>query len=191
MCIYWSPITRDLLAGILDLNTKTGRVNRYNQNGKETQVIHQYNTGEEIFSCPRYAAENNNGDIVVCDYGSVDECGAVVVTEREGIHRFTYTGHPSGSALWPRGICTDALSHILVCDGYKNTIQIISTHRQFLSNLRTRTSSIYEVSPYCLGYDVKTHLLWVGSKHQRNICVYRYLLPQKELIGKRSACSWY
>lgn len=191
MCIYWSPITGDLLAGILDLNTKTGRVNRYNQNGKETQVIHRDNTGEEIFSCPRYAAENNNGDIVVCDYGSVDECGAVVVTEREGIHRFTYTGHPSGSALWPRGICTDALSHILVCDGYKNTIQIISTHRQFLSNLRTRTSSIYEVSPYCLGYDVKTHLLWVGSKHQRNICVYRYLLPQKELIGKRSACSWY
>lgn len=180
MCIYWSPLTGDLLAGILDCNTKTGKVIRYNQKGEETQIIHQDNTGEELFSCPRFLAENNNGDIIVCDYGRVDECGAVVVTERKGIHRFTYTGHPSGSELWPRGICTDELSHILVCDEYKNTIQIISTDGQFLSNLRTRTSSIFEVRPYCLGYDVKTNLLWVGSKDQRNSCVYRYLLPQKE-----------
>lgn len=184
MCIYWSPYTGDLLAGILDCNTKTGKVIRYNQKGKETQVIHRDNTGEELFSCPRYIAENNNGDIVVSDYGSNDNCGAVVVTERQGIHRFSYTGHPPGSELRPRGICTDVLSHILVCDDLTKTIQIISKDGQFLSNLRTGTSSIYNGSPYCLGYDVKTHLLWVGSIDESKICVYRYLQSQRELIGK-------
>uniref|UniRef100_K1QSB8 Uncharacterized protein n=1 Tax=Magallana gigas TaxID=29159 RepID=K1QSB8_MAGGI len=57
---------------------------------------------------PNYITENNNGDIAVSDYD------AVVVTEREGRHRFSYTGHPAESVLRPRGICTDALSHILV-----------------------------------------------------------------------------
>lgn len=183
-CIIWSPYTGDLLVGMLDCNTQTGHIIRYNQIGKETQIIHRDNTGEELYNHPRYITENNNGDIGVCDYGVDDNCGAVVVTEGEGIHRFSYTGHPSGSEFQPRGICTDVLSHILVCDDLTETIQILSKDGQFLSNLRTRKSLRYEISPYCLGYDVKTNFLWVGSNGEHDVCVYRYLLPQKNLIGK-------
>lgn len=183
-CIYWSPYTGDLLVGMLDYNTQTGHVIRYNQMGKETKIIHRDNTGEELYCRPRYITENNNGDIVVCDYGFDDNCGAVVVTERKGTHRFSYTGHPSGSEFQPRGICTDVLSHILVCDDLTKTIQILSQDGQFLSNLRTRKSLKYQISPYCLGYDVKTYFLWVGSNGEHDVCVYRYLLPQTNLIGK-------
>lgn len=52
---------------------------------------------------PRYIAETNNGDIVVTDFDIGP--GAVVVTDKNGIHRFSFTGHPSGSELHPRGIC--------------------------------------------------------------------------------------
>lgn len=124
-CIYFSLYSGDLFVGMLDYDTMTGKVIRYNQIGKKTQIIHRDNTGEELFSCPHYIADNINGDIVVSDCGSED-CGAVEVTTREGIHRFSYTGHPSGSELRPRGICTDVMSHILVCDDFTKTIHILS-----------------------------------------------------------------
>lgn len=183
-CIYWSPYTGDLLVGMLDCNAQTGKVIRYNKIGEETQIIEQDNTGEELYNHPRYITENNNGDIVVCDYGFNDNRGAVVVTEREGTHRFSYTGYPSGSKFRPRGICTDVLSHILVCDDLTRTILIISKDGQFLSNFLTKESLKYKISPYCLGYDVKTNFLWVGSNDESGVCVYRYLRPQKDLIGK-------
>lgn len=46
---------------------------------------------------PRYITENNNGDIVVTDFDIGP--GAVVVTNENGSHRFSFTGHPSGSEL--------------------------------------------------------------------------------------------
>lgn len=183
-CIYWSPYTGELLVGMLDCNTQTGKVIRYNKIGEQTQIIQRDNTGEELYNHPRYITENNNGDIIVCDFGFDDNCGAVVVTEREGTHRFSYTGYPSGSKFRPRGICTDVLSHILVCDDLTRTILIISKDGQFLSNLLTKESLKYKISPYCLGYDVKTNFLWVGSNDESGVCVYRYLRPQKDLIGK-------
>lgn len=183
-CLYWSPCTGDLLVGMLDCNTQTGKIIRYNKIGEQTQIIHHNNTGEELFSHPRYITENNNGDIIVCDHGFDDNCGAVVVTDREGLHRFTYTGHPPGSKFRPRGICTNVLSHILVYDFLTKTIQILSQDGQFLSNLRTRKSLRYQISPCFLGYDVKTNFLWVGSNEESDVCVYRYLLPQTNLIGK-------
>lgn len=73
---------------MLDCNAQTGKAIRYNKIGEQTQIIHQDNTGEELYNHPRYITENNNGDIIVCDFGFDDNCGAVVVTEREGIHRF-------------------------------------------------------------------------------------------------------
>nr|XP_034309423.1 uncharacterized protein LOC105317721 [Crassostrea gigas] len=101
-CVYWSPSTGDLLVGMYNNDTKTGKVTRYNQSGQLTQTIQYHNTGRGLYRRPFYITENNNGDVVV----SVS--GAVVVTERGGRHRFSYTGHPSGSVLLPRGIyeCT-------------------------------------------------------------------------------------
>uniref|UniRef100_K1PQU0 Tripartite motif-containing protein 3 n=1 Tax=Magallana gigas TaxID=29159 RepID=K1PQU0_MAGGI len=97
----------------------------------------------------------------------------VVVTERGGRHRFSYTGHPPKSELLPNGICTDALSHILVCDRRTKTVQMINKDGQFLSNLLIRPPGIFY--PRRLSYDVNTHCLWIGSYHSNKICVYRYI----------------
>uniref|UniRef100_K1Q913 Tripartite motif-containing protein 3 n=1 Tax=Magallana gigas TaxID=29159 RepID=K1Q913_MAGGI len=179
-CVYWSPSTGDLLLAMHDY--RTGKVTRYNQCGQLTQTIQHDNTGLELYSVPHYITENMNGDVVVSD------SSAVVVTEREGRHHFSYTGHPSGSGLRPRGICTDALSHILVCDGRTKTVQMIDRDGQFLSHLLTELQEIGE--PGSLSYDVNTHRLWVGSLDNNTLCVYRYITRQDALTGMSEALSF-
>uniref|UniRef100_K1QK09 Tripartite motif-containing protein 3 n=1 Tax=Magallana gigas TaxID=29159 RepID=K1QK09_MAGGI len=177
-CVYWSPSTGDLLVAQYKRESAKNekvQVVRYNQTGQEKQAIQHK---PDLYSKPSYITENNNGDIIVSDYGL---SGAVVVTERGGRHRFSYTGHPSGSGLRPRGICTDALSHIIVCDGRTYTVQMINKDGQFLSHILVRPAGILQ--PYSLNYDVNTHRLWVGSEYNNKICVYRYLARQETISG--------
>nr|XP_034309425.1 uncharacterized protein LOC117683721 [Crassostrea gigas] len=108
--------------------------------------------------------------------------GAVVVTEHGGRHRFSYTGPPSGSGLEPRGICTDALSHIMVCDGITLTVQMLDKDGQFLSHLLTKSQEMGE--PWSLSYDVNTHRLWVGSGDNNKVSVYRYFTRQDALTDQ-------
>ncbi|XP_052693968.1 uncharacterized protein LOC128172221 [Crassostrea angulata] len=183
-CVYWSPSTGDLLVGMyryITDYTVTGRVTRYNQTGKLIQTILHNNTGLDWCFWPNYITENINRDVVV---SANDDCGsgAVVVTDRGGKHRFSYTGHPSGSGLDPCGICTDALSHILVCDDRTHTIQMLDRDGQFLSHLLIRPSGIF--SPQSLSYDVNTHRLWVGSSCNKSVVVYRYIDRHDPLTGK-------
>nr|XP_034309446.1 uncharacterized protein LOC117683740 [Crassostrea gigas] len=199
----------------------TGKVTRYNQSGQLTQTIQHDNTGRGLYRQPNYITENNNGDVVVSDY--IYPSGAVMVTERGGRHRFSYTGppsgsrldprggrhrfsytgppsgsrldprggrhrfsytgRPSGSGLIPRGICTDALSHILVCDIRTKTVQMLDKDGQFLSHLLTESQEMGE--PWDLSYDVNTHRLWVGSRDNNKLCVYRYITRQDALTDKR------
>nr|XP_034319946.1 uncharacterized protein LOC109620627 isoform X2 [Crassostrea gigas] len=173
-CVYWSRSTGDLLVGMRNYMTKTGKVTRYNQCGQLTQTIQNDNTGPGLYSKPYYITENNNGDVVVSD-----SLSAVVVTERGGRHRFSYTGHPSGSGLWPHGICTDPLSHILVCDDTTNTVHMLDRDGQFLSHLLIRPSGIS--TPCSLSYDVNTHRLWVGSRDNNTVVIYRYITRQDAL----------
>ncbi|XP_052693119.1 uncharacterized protein LOC128171377 isoform X1 [Crassostrea angulata] len=181
-CVYWSPSTGDLLVAMCDYDTKTGKVTgkvtRYNQSGQLTQTIQNDNTGRRLYSIPSYITENNNGDVVVSD----DESYAVVVTERGGRHRFSYTGPPSGSRLYSIGICTDALSHILVCDGRTNTVQMINKDGRFLSHLLTESQEMR--LPLSLSYDVNTHRLWVGSLYNDKVYVYRYITRQDALTDE-------
>ncbi|XP_056007404.1 uncharacterized protein LOC130050795 [Ostrea edulis] len=169
VCVYCSPSTGDLMVGMY--NYIEGKVTRYNSSGQHILTIEHDNTGHTLYSEPQYITENNNGDIIVSDWIKYKR-GAVVVTERGGRHRFSYTGPPSGLSLIPRGICTDALSHILVCDYNTETVQMIDKDGHFLSLLLTR-HGINE--PYSLNYDDKTHLLWVGSHNTNTVSVYRYL----------------
>ncbi|XP_065939296.1 uncharacterized protein [Magallana gigas] len=183
-CVYWSPSTGDILVGMYNDDTKTGKVTRYNQNGQLTQTIQNDNTDLGLYCRPIYITENNNGDVVVSDYWS----STVVVTERGGRHRFSYTGHPSGSVLDPHGICTDALSHILVCDDRTNTVQMIDKDGQFLSHLLTKSQEMGE--PCSLSYDVNTHHLWVGSRYYNNkVCVYSYIDTQDALTDEETHSS--
>lgn len=192
-CIYWSLSTNELLVGMckkkieyVELSeesekihdyTWSGGVTRFSETGQLTQIIYGGDTGSELFKYPCKITENNNGDIVVSDWST-----AVVVTDREGRHRFSYTGHPPGSKLQPRGICTDALSHILVCDDETETVQLLDKDGNFLLHLLIRPPGI--IRPHNLNYDVATHRLWVGSEDINKVLVYKYITRQDAVIGK-------
>lgn len=89
---------------------------------------------------------------------------------------------------WPRGICSDALSHILVCDCKTQTVQMMDKVGQFLSHLLIRPSGIFY--PYSLSYDVSTHRLLVGSLDHNKMCIYRYLTRQDSLTGNTQYYFW-
>lgn len=99
----------------------------------------------------------------------VSDFDAVVVADCEGKHCFTYTRHPLQSELSPRGICTDTLSHILVCNLKTEAIQIKDKDGQFLSNPLTDSQKKQKK---------QNHGAWVmmtisGSNHVITSCVYR------------------
>lgn len=162
LCVYWSQSTGDLLVGT------HSKVVWYNQATNPTKTIKHTNLGQEIYRHPCYITENNNGNVIVSD-----PFRGVVVTERGGSHRFTYSGYPSRSLIDPGGICTDALSHILVCDLRNDTVHMINGDGQFLSYLLIRPTGIFR--PQSLLYDKETHRLWVGSANKNKVNVYRYI----------------
>ncbi|XP_056004125.1 uncharacterized protein LOC125661048 [Ostrea edulis] len=166
-CVYCSPSSGDLMVGMFNTDTKTGKVTRYTSSGQRILTIQDGNKRNTLYSKPCYITENKNGDVIVSNLDRV------VVTERGGRHRFSYKGPPSGSSLYARGICTDALSHILVCDRKTDTVQMIDKDGHFLSLLLTPQHGINR--PHSLNYDDKTHLLRVGSRYTNTVSVYRYL----------------
>lgn len=169
-CIYCSPFTGDLLVGMYNFRTIRGKVIRYNKAGQLEQTIQHDELGLELYMYPNFIAENNNGDVVVSDYCSGS--GAVLVTERGGRYRFSYTGHPSESGLYPCGICTDLLSQILVCDDKTKSVHMLNKDGQFLSYLQIRSSGIF--TAHSLGYDVNDHSLWVGSRYNNTVYIFGY-----------------
>nr|XP_022304587.1 LOW QUALITY PROTEIN: uncharacterized protein LOC111111742 [Crassostrea virginica] len=183
-CLYFSPSTGDLLVGMYSHDTITGKVVRYTNNGQLTQTTPNKNTSHTLYRDPTYITENINGNVVVSDY----YCRAVVVTSSEGTHRFSYTGPPSGPELDPRGVCTDALSHILVCDYNTATVQMLNRDGQFLCNILVFQSLSLTI-PWSLSYDTHTHRLVVvtGSK---TVYVYRYIERHTSLIDmNRISCT--
>lgn len=110
-CLCWSPFSGDLLVVMYNPSSKTGKLTRYDYTGQLMGTIQYDNTGQSLYDRSFCVTENNNGGVIVSDLRR-----GVVVTDREGFHPFNYTGPPSGSRVWSRGICTDAMSHILVCD---------------------------------------------------------------------------
>lgn len=179
-CVYWSPLTGDILVGFY--NNSTSKVARYNKAGDLTQSIQYDNTGLDLYKEPCYITENSNRDVVVCNIYHGSLFGSVVVTDHEGQHRFSYKRHPSGSKIKPHGICTDVMLHIIVCDEISNSVQLLDRDGKFLSHLLIRPSGIFK--PYSLGYDINTHHLLVGSLYNNRICVYRYLTRQNTSPGK-------
>lgn len=176
-CLFWCPSSGDLLAGMGKYKPKTkkwiGRVERYSQAGKLIQRIQYDNKGKNLYREPYFITENTNEDVVVSDFGHA----AIIVTGCRGNHRFSYTGPPSGPKLTPRGVCTDALSHILVSDYETHTIHMLDKDGRFLSHLLTRLDDDI-LQPWGLSYDTKTTFLWVGSAGDNTLCIYRYLTRQ-------------
>ena len=193
-CVYSSLSNGDLLVGMWSKTTVTGKVMRYSNTWQHKQTIQHDNINhadepQNLYRYPRYITENNNGDVVVSDWSYT-----VVVTSRSGRHRFDYKGPPpSGLGLDPRGVCTDALSHILVCDLNTQTVQIIDRDGQFLSYLLTKQSTGIDYKPWGLTYDVHTHRLFAGSGTwgKSTVSVYRHINRHLALIGKFSIMFSY
>ncbi|XP_078321612.1 uncharacterized protein LOC144621743 [Crassostrea virginica] len=176
LCVYCSPSSGDLLVGMFrrdtdtDTDKYTGKVMRYDNTGKHKQTIpHDDNTPHALYKLPWIITENNNGDVLVSDPFRQ----AVVVTSGEGVHRFSYTGPPSGSELSPQGICTDVMSHILVSDLRTGTVQMLDRDGQFLSYVLTRQTPGMDY--LSLSYDVTTHAVCVGSEKNNTMSVCRHI----------------
>lgn len=170
-CIYCSPSSGYLLVGKYfgNLSSRKGRVCRYFKH-EEMFLPLRHNMEGQRYKEPNFMTENGNGNIVVFDLDSV------IVTDCFGNNRFSYTGHPTGSGLAPCGICTDALSQILLCDGKTQTVQIIDENGKFMSYIRVRSTG-------GLSYDFNTNLLLVGSNENNRMDVYKYLTEQENLNG--------
>ncbi|XP_078321430.1 uncharacterized protein LOC111113944 isoform X1 [Crassostrea virginica] len=186
-CVYCSPSSGDLLVGMWkkhpDTETSTGKVMRYDNSGKHKQTIpHNDNTPHDLYEDPWFITENNNGDVVVSDFDR-----AVVVTSSEGVHRFSYTGPPSGSGLEPRGICTDVMLHILVSDLNTSTVQMLDRDGQFLSYVLTRQTPGMDYRPSGLRYDVSTHAVWVGSDNNNKMTGCRHINRHLHFIVRQNA----
>ncbi|XP_062620138.1 uncharacterized protein LOC134281723 [Saccostrea cucullata] len=170
--VYCSPFSKDLFVGMCRTDRGSSMVTRYNDIGLPVQTIQFNSIGQDLYTEPTYITENRNGDIVVSDRGRY----AVVVTDRNGRYRFSYTGPQMGYCLEPYGICTDALSHILVCDGNSNNVQIIDKYGIFLMYLLTQQQMTY--NPRGISYDNETHFLLVGSWGNTSVNVYRTINRQ-------------
>lgn len=130
--------------------------------------------GLKLYISPNFITENNNGDIVVSDFAS----GALVVTNREGKYRFSYPANRSELRLKPNGNCTDALSHILVCDKTTNTLHMLNKDGRFLSHLLILPSGINNP------YNLRIRIVWfsfVNEKENKDIAFFLSLSHKWEM----------
>jgi DNA-binding beta-propeller fold protein YncE len=163
--IHSSHINGDILVGMR--KGREGKVTRYNKTGEELQNIQRDNKGQGLYSWPHYITENINGDICVSDCNKE----TVVVVNKSGHYRFSYTGQ--GSRFYPYGICSDVLCHILVCDQYSNTVHLLDQDGQFLSLLLTRRQQGVRC-PISVCVDDENNL-YVGQYNTNTVTVYKYL----------------
>nr|XP_022297080.1 tripartite motif-containing protein 5-like [Crassostrea virginica] len=168
---YWRPISihssrinGDILVGMV--KDKEAKVTRYSKAGKEIQNIQRDNQGHELYRYPYYITENINGDICTSDINTKK----VMVVNKSGQHRFSYTGQ--GSGFFPRGICTDVLGHILVCDSDSSTVHLLDQDGGFLSVIPSPQQGIYIPLGVCVDDE---HNLYVGQYFTNTVTVYKYL----------------
>lgn len=187
-CLSYCRSTDDILVGMYNKSKEEGQVLRYSQSGEQTQTIQHDSEGNQLYVKPSYIVENINVDVVVSITvwttvnNSSEESSAIVATNFDGKHRFTYKGQDS--KIVSRGLCVDALSNIILCDNKTSTVQMLNCNGVFMKHLLIRPPGI--LKPRGLGYDFKTHCLWVGS-HRDKICVYRHLKRRDILTGKSYA----
>ncbi|XP_065942771.1 tripartite motif-containing protein 2-like [Magallana gigas] len=167
LSIHTSHINGDILVGMTTCKYLNGMVARYNKTGNEIQSIERDNKGQELYSgYPHYITESINGDICVSDYCNQ----AVIVVNKSGQHRFSYTGQESD--ILPSGICTDILGHIIVCETSRKTVHLLDQDGQLLSLLDTSQKGIENPLCVCVDDDNNLH---VGHGGTNTVIVYKYL----------------
>nr|XP_022297073.1 E3 ubiquitin-protein ligase TRIM71-like isoform X2 [Crassostrea virginica] len=162
--VHSSCINGDILVG-MEINVEA-KVTRYSKTGKEIQNIQRDNQGQELYTYPNYITENINGDICTSDFRK----RSIVVVNKSGNHRFSYTGQ--GSRFCPCGICTDILGHILMCDSFSDTVHLLDQDGGFLSVIFSPQQGIKRPRGVCV--DVENNL-YVGQDRTNIVTVYKYL----------------
>ncbi|XP_061187012.1 uncharacterized protein LOC133195166 [Saccostrea echinata] len=173
LCIYSSQSTGDLLVGTkIYFPEDITSIIRYKSSGKRVQTITDGNWNHRLYGYTAYITENLNGDVIVSDLQSQ----AVVVIDRAGKHRFSFTESSflsPESDFSPYGICTDTMSNILVCDENLNSIHIIDKDGHHLQTLTLPEEEIYR--PRCIDYDEERSIFRIGSWYCNTLCLYRYV----------------
>ena len=147
-------------------STGEAKVTRYSKAGKEIQNIQRNNKGQTLYDYLRYITENINGDKCTSDYNKF----AVVVVNKSGQHRFSYTGQES--VFRPCGICTDILGHIVVCDDVSNTVHLLDQDGRFLSLILSQQPDIKYPRGVCVDDE---NNLYVGQRFSNKGTVYKDL----------------
>ncbi|XP_065938412.1 E3 ubiquitin-protein ligase TRIM71-like [Magallana gigas] len=161
--VHSSHINGDILVGMI--KDEEAKVTRYNKTGTKIQNIQRDNKRQGLYGDPHYITENINSDVCVSDFDK----HAVVVVDKSGQHRFSYTRQ--GSEFNPFEICTDVLGHILVCDSVSETVHLLDQDGQFLSPLLTEQQGITYPRSLCVDDE---NNLWVGQWGNK-VTVYKYL----------------
>eukprot|EP00105_Crassostrea_gigas_P033508 XP_011456910.1 PREDICTED: E3 ubiquitin-protein ligase TRIM71 isoform X2 [Crassostrea gigas] len=161
--LHSSHINGDILVGMV--KDGKAKVTRYNKTGEEIQNIQRDNKGQGLYSYPHYITENINGDVYTSDFNK----HAVVAVNKSGQHRFSYACQRSG--FWPNGICTDLLGHIIVCDGWSDTVNVVDQDGQFLSLLLTGQQGIMYPRSLCVDDENNLHV----GQFNTTVKVYKYL----------------
>nr|XP_022304456.1 protein wech-like [Crassostrea virginica] len=162
--VHSSRINGDILVGMY--KGTEAKVTRYNKAGKEIQNIQRDNQGQKLYSEPHYITENINGDICTSDYHKE----AVVMVNKSGQHKFSYTGQ--GLEFSPYGICTDVLGHILVCDDESETVHLLDQDGGFLYVIISPQQGIDNPRGVCVDDE---NNLYVGQLCTNRVTVYKYL----------------
>lgn len=117
---------------VSDEDKQTTKIVRYS--GSTVKQSIQFNDkGQPLYSSGdsnKHVIENKKLDICIAD----NESSAVVVVNKDGEFRFTYTGPPSSTkgSFDPFGISTDSQGRILTANRNDDCIHIINQDGQFL-----------------------------------------------------------
>ena len=166
-------------------NTSNRNVQRKNWNWdvrKNTNLSGGYNNRTTDYDLKLQAICAEFYNPVFIPIKKIQEC-SVVVTDSEGRYRFKNTGGYTADKYHVRGLCTDALSHIIV--NSKNVIDMLDKDGTFLTGLLLGPSVLH--SPKWLNYDFNTNLLVVSSGHlygTQEFSVYRYINRNFDLRGQ-------